>query len=123
MSDESKKMIKIPDDDNELLEECDVFTFRSSGKGGQNVNKTESAVRLVHRPTGIVVISRKERSQYLNKKDCLIRLREKIKKLTKKEPPRISTVVSLRVKAKRRIRKEKSSKKKDLRRKPLTGED
>lgn len=123
MSEENKKTFEIPDDDDELLEECDVFTFRSSGKGGQNVNKTESAVRIIHKPTGIVVISRKERSQYLNKKDCLIRLREKIHKINKKEPPRISTAVPSSVKAKRRISKEKSSKIKDLRRKPLTGED
>ena len=54
--------------------ELEFSTMRSSGPGGQNVNKTESAVRVVHTPTGLSVVAREERSQQQNKKLALARL-------------------------------------------------
>jgi protein subunit release factor B len=56
-----------------------VQTFRSGGKGGQNQNKLETGVRIVHKASGAVGESRTERSQYLNKKLALKRLSNSIK--------------------------------------------
>jgi protein subunit release factor B len=83
--------ISIPDCDDALLSECQIETFRSSGKGGQHANKTESAVRLTHTKSGIQVICQDERSQYLNKKKCIKELRIRIAKNNYKPPPRIKT--------------------------------
>ena len=73
--------IHIPADDDALLSQCEVHTFRSGGPGGQHQNVTDSGVRLVHLPTGLVTVSRARRSQYLNKADALRRLRRKLEKL------------------------------------------
>lgn len=51
-------------------------TFRSSGKGGQNVNKVETGVRAIYLPTGQVTVCTEERSQYLNKQKALVHLQE-----------------------------------------------
>ncbi len=65
-----------PSTDEALLAECDVHTHRASGPGGQKRNKTESAVRLLHRPTGIRVVATESRSQHENKGRALRRLRQ-----------------------------------------------
>jgi len=86
-------VITLPESDEELLRECQVETFRSSGPGGQHVNKTESAVRLRHQPSGVVVTSQQERSQHRNRAICLKKLREKIARLNYRAPKRVRTRV------------------------------
>jgi protein subunit release factor B len=58
------------------LADCDVQTFRSGGKGGQNQNKRETGVRVIHRASGAVGESREERSQLQNKKTAFRRMAE-----------------------------------------------
>lgn len=61
--------------DAQLLAQCDVDTYRASGPGGQKRNKTSSAVRLRHGPSGLIVIAEESRSQHENKAKALQRLR------------------------------------------------
>ncbi len=67
------------------MSDVDVDTFRASGAGGQHVNKTESAIRLTHRPTGIVVECQDERSQHKNKDRAIKILRAKLYDIQQQE--------------------------------------
>ena len=68
----------LTEPDEKLLAGCTVETYRASGPGGQHRNKTESAVRLTHRPTGVVVTATERRSQHENRHRALVRLRQAI---------------------------------------------
>jgi hypothetical protein len=61
--------------DEQLLAQCEVDTYRASGPGGQKRNKTSSAVRLRHPPSGLIVIAEESRSQHENRVRALRRLR------------------------------------------------
>ena len=73
-------MPELPDDVEVEIrpEDIEMQVYRSSGAGGQHINKTSSAVRLIHKPTGIVVSSQQERSQFQNKDNCMKQLRAKL---------------------------------------------
>ena len=75
-------------DDSEIEirpEEIEMQACRSSGAGGQHINKTSSAVRLIHKATGIVVSCQTERSQFQNKETCLRMLRSKLVEIKERE--------------------------------------
>ncbi len=76
-------MPDIPDDVEVDINPADIEmqVFRASGAGGQHINKTSSAVRLIHKPTGVVVSSQQERSQFQNKDTCMRMLRSKLVEL------------------------------------------
>ena len=116
------KMIRLPESDEDLLRECEVETFRSSGPGGQHVNKTETAVRLRHLPSGVVVTSREERSQHRNKATCLKKLRERVERLNRRPPRRVPTNVPPSAKLRTLEAKARRSRIKRLRSKPSADE-
>ena len=62
--------------DEQMLAQCEVDTYRASGPGGQKRNKTSSAVRLRHPPSGLIVIAEESRSQHENRARALRRLRQ-----------------------------------------------
>jgi hypothetical protein len=64
--------------DADLLSQCRVETYKASGPGGQKRNKTSSAVRIRHEPTGLTVIATESRSQHENRARALSRLRESV---------------------------------------------
>jgi protein subunit release factor A len=102
--------------DREALErEVKVSTFRGSGPGGQHRNKVETAVRLVHEPTGIVVVAAESRSQVRNRDLAFERLQKRLRALNHKPRPRVPTRRT-RAAAERRLRdKQARSRKKALR--------
>ncbi len=78
----------IADDSNDVEirpEDYEMQVYRSSGAGGQHINKTSSAVRLIHKATGIVVSCQTERSQFQNKETCLRMLRSKLVEIKERE--------------------------------------
>ena len=113
---------RLPETDEALLAECDVQVFRATGPGGQSVNTTDSAVRLTHRPTGIVVVGRRERSQLRNKIDCVRRLRTRIIDEQRPRTPRVKTKPSRSAVKRRLASKAKLSAKKSTRRRPAAEE-
>ena len=113
---------ELPPDDEALLAECDVQVFRGTGPGGQSVNTTDSAVRLVHRPTGIVVVCRRERSQLRNKNECVRRLRARIVAAQRPVPQRVPTRPSKAAIQHRLAEKARQSARKSARKPPASEE-
>lgn len=94
--------------EREVLEqEVRIDTFRASGPGGQHVNKTNSAIRLTHAPSGVVVIAQDSSSQFRNKEIAFDRLVEKLVKLNHVPKKRFATKPT-RASTERRITEKKT---------------
>ena len=113
---------KIPKNDQKLLKECHVETFKSRGKGGQHINSTNSAIRILHIPSNTIATCQDERSQYRNKEIAVRRLHKKLMELNQKPKKRIPTKVTRASKVKRIKSKKIHSLKKALRQKPKNHE-
>ncbi len=87
--------VEIEIDEKDL----DIVTMRSSGAGGQHINKTDSAVRMTHKPTGIVVFCQTQRSQIQNREACLNMLKSKLLQLKIKENEKKMAEIKGEVKA------------------------
>jgi protein subunit release factor B len=103
-------------DDAALLAECDESFYVGGGPGGQHRNKTESAVRLVHRPTAITVTATERRSQLQNRGAALDRLRERLTPLSRKPKVRRPTAPTRGSKERRIVAKKRRGERKAARR-------
>jgi peptide chain release factor 2 len=92
ISKDDEKILNLPESD------LKIEFFRASAPGGQNVNKVESAVRIIHIPTGIVVSSQEERSQARNKEKALCLLKSKLANFLKSQ--KAEKINALKVKTK-----------------------
>jgi ribosome-associated protein len=114
MGDETTPIAAVPTTrivyatDRETLEgQVRIDTYRASGPGGQHVNKTNSAIRITHEPSGVVVIAQDSSSQFRNKELAFERLIEKLKKLNHVPKKRFATKPS-RASKERRIETKKT---------------
>ena len=101
-----------------LKEQVVVETYRSSGPGGQRKNKTETAVRLKHLPSGVMVIATEHRSQAENKKLAFERLLKRLIKLNRPRKRRIPTSIPSGIVERKKEEKKIHSTKKRLRQRP-----
>ena len=114
-----KQAFRSFDADPEILKkQVTVETYRSSGPGGQRKNKTETAVRLTHLPSGIKVTATEQRSQAQNREFAFERLRERLLRLNRPRRRRIPTAVPVGAIEKRIEKKKIRSTRKHLRQKP-----
>jgi ribosome-associated protein len=95
-----------------LLLECEETFFVAGGPGGQHRNKTESGVRLLHRPTGIVVTATERRSQLQNRGAALERLLARLEVLAHEPKPRRATRPSRGARERRLTAKKQAGRKK-----------
>ena len=108
-------MIKYDTDREALERDCDMEFFVAGGPGGQHRNKVETAVRLTHRPSGIVVTATERRSQSANRHAAFERLAEKLLDLQKVQKPRRPTKPSAAAKEQRLESKKRQGERKQSR--------
>jgi protein subunit release factor B len=99
-----------------LAAECEETFFIASGPGGQHRNKTESGVRLLHHPTGVVVTATERRSQAQNRSAALLRLRERLQALSHVPRRRVATRPTRGSRERRLDEKRKNAERKSSRR-------
>ncbi len=85
---------KFPTDRESLERDSDMEFFIATGPGGQNRNKVETGVRLVHRPTGTMVTATERRSQHANREAAFERLAERLEELQREEKPRVPSRIN-----------------------------
>jgi len=113
-----------PETDIEALRrEVTITTLRGSGPGGQHRNKVETAVRIVHIPTGITVLASEHRSQYRNRELAFERLRDRLIARNKRPKPRTKTRRTRASIEKRLERKRRQAQKKHWRRQASSSRD
>ena len=108
----------LPEYLERLARDCDVVPYKSSGPGGQKKNKTESSVRVRHRPTGITRVATESRSQLRNREAALERVWKELERRAKKPKPRRATkptrgAVEARLATKRRDSERKRTRRTD----------
>jgi len=111
----------LPEHLERLARDCDVEPYRSSGPGGQKKNKTESSVRVRHRPTGIVRVATESRSQYRNREAALERVWTELQRRARRRKPRIATKPTAAARTRRMDEKRRTGTTKRLRR--VTGDE
>jgi protein subunit release factor B len=82
---------RFPTDRASLERDCELDYFIASGPGGQNRNKVETGVRLVHRPTGITITATERRSQHTNREVAFERMAERLQAEQQRVKPRKAT--------------------------------
>jgi protein subunit release factor B len=103
----------------DLGKECKFTPYKSSGPGGQKKNKTESSVRVVHLPTGLIRIATESRSQSANRLHALDRIRDALEMRHRKPRPRRATNPTAASRAERLKEKVRRSQLKRTRRRPV----
>ncbi len=107
-----------PTDRDSLERDCSMEFFIATGPGGQHRNKVESGVRLVHRPTGIIVTATERRSQHANREAAFERMAERLEALQRVAPPRTPTKPTTASQERRLESKRRASTNKRLRQSP-----
>ena len=103
---------------DDLAKQCEAEAFHASGPGGQGVNTADSAVRMRHVPTGIVAVSREQRSQLQNRQACLKKIHQQLELRSRRPKIRKATKPSKAAKQRRLDAKHRRSDVKASRRRP-----
>ena len=111
-----------PEDRASLERDCSLEFFIASGPGGQHRNKVETGVRLVHRPSGIMVTATERRSQYANREMAFERMAERLQAAQRRQIPRVPTRPSAGSRERRLVAKRRTAQNKQGRRTVIHGD-